>query len=998
MDTSARYDRKRKQPHGDDFNGNVAIRSRSNGPRVPAAQDQAPKISTRSTKQSRMNQQAEQIDVEQTQPAQAQNHINAELQQLRNREQKHVAYEQSLKEGYNTSTTIIAQLQAQIIEKNAMISRVQAENRELIKSRQEDAQIINNVTMDHRCVEQQFERLEIDKRQLKYYIDNLTEERQQIRAEKNELIQVIEGYNKDNREFRLKIQQLQDEKIQMAERVVDVRNANAGLQVKTCDIEAKVQQLKEDKNQLSERVAIAHNNNVRLNAMVPDLEAQIQQLKTDQEKLIKIINSDEHAAIGEERQCMQSQKDALAEAIETFEQVKESIVTKVREQALENMSDFIKGKSVKHQLQIRQLQSEKDELVKIIDSLNKNAAILRSENTTLAKASKENEIQYRQCDFRLLQLQGETIKLREFIKTLGNRNAALEADNSKLRTKVSDICTLDKLRANMLTALQTDSAALREQVETLTKVAEEFDHEQDGLLKQIDELNNANQELKAENHALHEEVEDLSRQAEEFDDAQDEAYAEIERLKQKERIYTVMDENQLFEASRQHQAPQSTVGTQTTTQTTIGDALNQIESSKQQFTQEIQRNTASEKQLRDIIFGLECDKSELQGQVDRMEVEAAESTDRVAIAEKELRAEMAETKEATGAKQQIEKLMDEKMDVYMQWRAEVKELKENVQEGLDANNVLREHIGILEDQIQKMIAERSRSMSPDTAYNAWAKAISRKSELDGQEDQDDMNSETDTKSTATLVEDSDSPAEDEEDWTRATHRFVDYYATIADSDAYDPPQFDAGNEQTESEADPVSGSCPTSEDPEIDGPEYSDFDSDCDCAGYDSAAYDYASDDDGETTDNDNVNESTSTSEIDNIKSFLAQVARQYLTGLISHNDFKMGNISADEHREQEATLFLELDMVKRTPSQEHALEVWTKMRNEMRGIGNGDRQMEFLRESVRVMEERREEEEVLEEVLARLPSAGKRRREDEVVESWVERASGPQSKRRRVE
>jgi hypothetical protein len=169
--------------------------------------------------------------------------------------------------------------------------------------------------------------------------------------------------------------------------------------------------------------------------------------------------------------------------------------------------------------------------------------------------------------------------------------------------------------------------------------------------------------------------------------------------------------------------------------------------------------------------------------------------------------------------------------------------------------------------------------------------------------------------------------------------------------------------------------------------EYDDFDSDHEATGHTKT-------DDSEGKDSDNIND---------IKSFLAHTARLYLSGLTAHNAVKMGKISGEEHAQQQENLFLRLDTIKRSPSRDRALEIWTTMREGMRGIGDADRQMEFLKETIRVMEEKEGWEESIEEVLARLPNARKRRcrEEDEKVESWAEkvaRISRPEFKRRRVE
>jgi len=869
MERTTSENRKRKEHHSETLSQSV-----------PTARNQARKISTRASEQSRANQQAEKLDTAnmQTQAAQAQSNDSLEMERLRNRDQQHLVHEQSLKEGFNIALKLIDKLQAQIKEKDAKISQMQTDNRTL-----------------------------------KNNIDELNSEIHQKRVEKDELAGVIEGTTNDKRVSEAQVQQLDDDKMQMAEEIVEVRNEKASLRGK-----------------------------------IWDLEDQVQKLQSDQLTLIAILNSDENAAVEQEHQRM---------------------------------------------------KAEKEELVTIVETLNKDAAGLRPEHTDLHK-----------------------------------RNTALEVDNAKLRTKIDDISAIAKLRANALNSTKTNNATQRGQIETLTKVAEGFDHEQDVLLRHIDDLNDENRQLKAENHALNEQsgykqeklhkqidelnyknlqlkeendalqkkVDDLSRQVVEFDEAQDAAHAENAALHEKvddlsrqvERVDIANYNAQLLEASTQQQVPRCSIGTQTpistqrnaSTQTsshmTISDALKQIESSKQDFTQEIQQNGASEEKLRKIIFDLECDKSALQGQVQKLELEATTTKTRVAASDKEWRAEIAELKQANGSKE-TEKRMDEKMDVYMQWRAEVKELKEKIQDGLDSNKVLREQIGIFEDQIQDMLAERCGSVSPETPHAAWADAVSKQDTLDGQ-DENDNASEADTE--GTLVGDYPTPGE-EDPMEAASDIAIRFGQCILH-----PPHLNTEVEQRQFEASPVKDCCPAPDHPEINTPKHNDVGSDS--AESDNAVDNYSSNDNVEPKEIENNN-----FDINDLKTFLARISRLYLSGLVSHNDFKMGNISAEEHQEQEAIIFHGFDTIKRTPSRDHALEMWITMKNEVQMTG--DRRMQFLRESVRVMEDRNGGEEVLEEVLAKLPNARKRWRENEVVENWVERVgrvSRPQSKRRRVE
>ena len=869
----------------------------------------------------------------QTQVAQAQNNDieNLDSQRLPNRDEQQLEHEQNLKGRFGHAMKLIEQLRAQATEKDTKISALLAETNDLARDMPCDAQMIQNIE-DKRALEDQ-------------------------------------------------VQQLDREKIQMAERNVNVRTINAGLRATNFA-----------------------------------LEEQVRQLKTEQGRLIEIINSDEHTAVEEERQRM---------------------------------------------------RVEQENLTTIVETLGRNASALRTENTGLRK-----------------------------------RITVLKADNAKLRTRINKISTIATLRARVLNSFKTNNYAQREEIETLTKVAQNFDHEQDGLLQQIDGLNDENRQLKAESNAVNEQydheqngfftqvdevnyknlqlkeqncalqqkINDLSRQVEEFDEAQDAAHAlndqydreqdrliqqidqlnnensqlkerngalfddlsrqedvdrsrdqahthnlqlrkenqtlrekiddlsrqvekfdqaqdadnrHIELMRTMQRIVKSNHEEELLEARKRQQVPQCSVGTQTpaaaqrnastqtSAQTTISDALKQIESSKQQLTQEIQRNAVSEQRLRQemmlVVSGLESNKSDLQGQVQKLELEAASTKTRIAASEKEWRAEIAELKQTTGSKE-TEKLEKERVDMYISWRAEVSELKKEIQDGLDTNDTLREQIGMYEDQFQDMIAERCGSMTPETALAVWTHAVSHQDGLPREQKENDNASEAETE--GTLV--GDSPTPDEEDRTDVP----DDVSASVESDSYIPPGFDAEVEQRQYESSPMNDNCTAPDHFETDVPKFE-------------------SERENAAEPNDNNNNS---SNINDIKRFIGHMARLYLIEAVSYNDLIKGNISAENHQEREDLIVARLDSIESTPSQEHALEIWIKRKREIVAL---DLEIQFLDESVRVMGDRNGGEEVLEEVLAKLPNARKRHREDENVENWVdgvERVSGQQSKRRRIE
>jgi chromosome segregation ATPase len=704
----------------------------------------------------------------------------------------------------------------------------------------------------------------------------------------------------------------------------------------------------------------------------------------------------------------------------------------------------IQGKDAK----LNQMQAENDSQVTVIDSLGRQNAALRAEiqNITtsgqqklkaLQEASEENNNQFKISKAKTRKLTQDVVNLTTIIVNLGNQNTVLETKIFELRNK-PDTLELYKAIDNLCkknTALVTENLKLRNNLTDISALAEvranllneaadaeqqqaernEWDIEQDNLLELVDDLNDENTALKADNDKLQEELQSQFRIVEQFNHAQDEALAEIERLGE-ERRGTI----------RQYQQ----------------QALNQIESSKRQFEEEIQRNTASEQELRDKITGLEAEKARLEEQIRELnersriawdmihdkdarihwdnrhweeereshmdyEQELEEVNERLKERVEELEKETTE---------KIDKLVDEKMEVYSQWREEVKDLKKGIQEGADPNNVLKEQIGTLQAQIREMIAERMATHTKSRMSPASAWPFSRlypPIPHDEKEDQNDDASEAETKSTDTLQ--ASSPVysipdpeqymldglEDDEAQPELTSGDSEHNdseidnAENGDANSEEPEPDDTWNgiwadsdssENNDTDDDDTEHSHSENGDADNEASEHDDFESD-------QEATDDAETDDSESEDSDNIND---------IKSFLAHTARLYLSGLTAHNAVKMGKISGKEHARQQENLFLRLDTIKRSPSRDRALEIWTTMREGMRGIGDADRQMEFLKETIRVMEEREGWEESIEEVLARLPNARKRRRreDDEKVESWAEkivRISRPEFKRRRV-
>ncbi|PMD32657.1 hypothetical protein L207DRAFT_535960 [Hyaloscypha variabilis F] len=210
---------KRKQPHDEDQMPNPIIWPQSNDSRVPAIEEQGQQNSITTMipmGQSRANQQALQLELEQTKVAEAQINVNAELQRLRIREQKHIAYEKSLTEGYTTTMAIISQLQA--------------ENNKMTKSMEQKDHTIDNVLKHNERLESKIDRLETD-------IEKLERAKQQLRAEKGELAEVAGNSMNDIKDLKGQVQQLQNEKIEMAGHHVDFQNARAA---RTLELEVQV--------------------------------------------------------------------------------------------------------------------------------------------------------------------------------------------------------------------------------------------------------------------------------------------------------------------------------------------------------------------------------------------------------------------------------------------------------------------------------------------------------------------------------------------------------------------------------------------------------------------------------------------------------------------------------------------------------------------------------------------------------------------------------------
>jgi chromosome segregation ATPase len=243
---------------------------------------------------------------------------------------------------------------------------------------------------------------------------------------------------------------------------------------------------------------------------------------------------------------------------------------------------------------------------------------------------------------------------------------------------------------------QLAEEAKKDQREVINHLADE----KKLLEAQVHEVRAKNNELENENGALRLGVEHLSNVAEEFDQAQDVAYAENDRLRE--------------ELQRKADV--------------VKGALAQVESSRATLQQEMQRNEASEQELQDTIHGLNNEKSELEAQVRMLGDSAGKAWDIVRdkqqlrrnetkdwqddfdrqgeyVQELEKKVEKLE-KEETESREKIDKLMDEKIDVFNVWRDEVKYLTDKIQEGEEANTTLREQIGMLEEEIQEMIAER----------------------------------------------------------------------------------------------------------------------------------------------------------------------------------------------------------------------------------------------------------------------------------------------------
>jgi hypothetical protein len=152
--------------------------------------------------------------------------------------------------------------------------------------------------------------------------------------------------------------------------------------------------------------------------------------------------------------------------------------------------------------------------------------------------------------------------------------------------------------------------------------------------------------------------------------------------------------------------------------------------------------------------------------------------------------------------------------------------------------------------------------------------------------------------------------------------------------------------------------------------------------------------------------------DVNDMKAYLARIARLYHGDMMSNNAFKLGKISGRERDQQEAALFRIFRSIRITPGRRKALEMWKARRSEICGIGNLDGHLEFLRETIRVMGQERPaidglwspsygRKETLEELLDRIPKAKKKKYEEESAKvlSWAgvaEMHPRPENKRSR--
>jgi hypothetical protein len=519
----------------------------------------------------------------------------------------------------------------------------------------------------------------------------------------------------------------------------------------------------------------------------------------------------------------------------------------------------------------------------------------------------------------------------EVIDMLAEEKRSLEAQARELQAKNNAFEKAnDSLRADWVEEFQH----LEEQKKDQREVIDALGKDRKLLEAQLHRTQREKNELEKENGALRLEIEHLSNVAEEFGRAQDAAHAENDRLKE--------------ELQRKADV--------------VKGAFAQVESSKANLQEEMERNEASEQELRDTISDLNIEKSELEAQVRLLADSAGRAWDIVRdkqqlrrnetkdwqddfdrqdeyVQELEKKVEKLE-KDTSESRKKIDKLMDEKIDVFNVWREEVKDLKEKLQEGEEANTTLREQISVLEEEIQEMIAERVVSS-----------------------DDEDENDDISNSASASTLRGS-SPVYDVPGWTPSS--IPDW---IRDD------QHEWGQSETES--------------------------IDLDETALDSER--------SESNDSENNNSESDNSENDDwedigdIKYFLAHIARLYLNNLTAHQAFKLGKISGREHYQEEQILLASLEAFEKTRSRDRALEIWNATREGMRGIGDSDQQLHFLKETIRVMEAGGEEKS-LEELLDVLPKATRkrsRREEDERVESWVQKAEKqchPETKRRRVE
>lgn len=715
-------------------------------------------------------------------------------------------------------------------------------------------------------------------------------------------------------------QQLADQRTQLAQ-----HQEQAAQDQNVHQQELNALRSREAKKALVDRLNLLHRAITQLHSTVQEKDIKIQQMQAEKTELIEVIDN-------------------------LYDDVRE---LKTSKQQLETEKNT----------EIKQMQAEEKTLNKIIDDLYDDIRKLKASNQQLEKEKRieERKREFGVGVFQYRKIQKERDDLRRLVDRLGDKNASLEQELKRVVEEEKELVSTVKDMADRVSYLDDENQRFKEKLP------------QPSLRKEEDAKSDQNEGDQYK--AL---IKDM-------------AWTRHPQW----RIVATTYIASLEKKAETHKAS-----------ATVSEALKEIEASKVDLLDEYQRNNAREQALRDDITELEDKNSKLERQLrstsavakidwdhvqnwiavrERAQILWAEKIERLSaqfravekVADK--LKDKSENEEVAFQKQKekIEQLREEKVFLFNNRRNEARRLLAEIEVGKETNNVLREQIGMLKEQAEEMMAERKVSdhgnekdsegendgeQENDNVSEAESSVFWVPSEYSHEEDRMTTFSEAEARVYGVEpdnISDSNNGTEEDSKRTEAEaekHRGVDTESVagwINEVEESENDSLEQGAIEQEATEDNNSGST-----------EFEDIDS--------------------EENNPENIDlEQAKSEDIDDIedtKAFLAHFARLYLKRLKADRSFKLGKISGREQDREEADISKQLDSIRITRSRERAREIWLDMLGGMRGIGDADRQLEFLKETVRIMELRESTwnglwkkvrgKETLEELLDRLPKA----------------------------